>query len=40
MEKLRVGVIGLGAGAYHVRGYQTHPDAEVAAIARPVRIRR
>jgi predicted dehydrogenase len=33
MEKLRVGVIGLGMGRHHVAGYQTHPNAEVVAIA-------
>ena len=30
---LRVGVIGLGIGKKHVKGYQTHPGCEVAAIA-------
>ena len=33
MEKLRVGVIGLGIGRHHIAGYQTHPQAEVVAIA-------
>ncbi len=33
MDKVRVGVIGLGIGRHHIRGYQTHPDAEVVAIA-------
>jgi predicted dehydrogenase len=33
MDKLRVGVIGLGMGRGHVIGYQTHPSAEVVAIA-------
>jgi predicted dehydrogenase len=34
-RKLRCGVIGLGMGKGHVRGYQSHPDAEVVAIADP-----
>jgi predicted dehydrogenase len=33
MTKIRVGVIGLGIGRHHIRGYQTHPAAEVVAIA-------
>lgn len=33
MNKLRVGIIGLGIGRHHIRGYQSHPNAEVAAIA-------
>ena len=33
MKKLRVGVIGLGVGRGHVAGYQSHPAAEVAAVA-------
>lgn len=33
MKKLRAGVIGLGMGKAHIRGYQSHPDAEVVAIA-------
>lgn len=33
MTKLRVGVIGLGMGKAHIRGYATHPQAEVVAIA-------
>lgn len=33
MTKLRVGVIGLGMGKGHIRGYATHPQAEVVAIA-------
>jgi predicted dehydrogenase len=33
MSKVRVGVIGLGMGRHHIAGYQTHPDAEVVAIA-------
>lgn len=32
-QKLRCGVIGLGMGKGHIRGYQAHPGAEVAAIA-------
>lgn len=33
MEKLRVGVIGLGIGRSHLRGYREHPCAEVVAAA-------
>jgi predicted dehydrogenase len=33
MKKLRVGVIGLGMGRGHIKGYQSHPAAEVVAIA-------
>lgn len=33
MKKLRVGVIGLGMGRGHIRGYQSHPKAKVVAIA-------
>lgn len=33
MNKLRVGIIGLGIGRSHIRGYQSHPNVEVAAIA-------
>lgn len=33
MNKLRVGIIGLGIGRSHIRGYQSHPGAEVVAIA-------
>jgi predicted dehydrogenase len=33
MSKLRCGVIGLGIGRSHIRGYQSHPDAEVVAVA-------
>ncbi len=33
MKKLRVGVVGLGMGAGHVRGFQQHPQAEVVAVA-------
>ncbi len=35
MKKLRVGVIGLGMGKGHIKGYQSHPNAEVVAIADP-----
>lgn len=31
--KMRVGIIGLGMGKGHIRGYATHPQAEVVAIA-------
>ncbi len=40
MDKLRVGVIGLGVGSYHIAGYQTHPQAEVVAVADPDAARR
>ena len=33
MEKLKAGVIGLGMGRAHIRGYKEHPRVEVAAIA-------
>jgi len=33
MNNLRVGIIGLGIGRSHIRGYQSHPNAEVVAIA-------
>jgi predicted dehydrogenase len=33
MKKLRVGVVGLGMGAGHVKGFQQHPQAEVVAVA-------
>ncbi|MBQ4106107.1 MAG: Gfo/Idh/MocA family oxidoreductase [Lentisphaeria bacterium] len=33
MDKLRAGVIGLGMGGNHLRGYLEHPDVEVVAIA-------
>ena len=33
MQKLRAGVIGLGMGRAHIRGYRKHPQVEVAAIA-------
>ena len=33
MRKLRCGVIGLGAGSGHIRGYRTHAAAELVAIA-------
>jgi predicted dehydrogenase len=33
MDIIRVGVIGLGIGRHHIRGYQSHPAAEVVAIA-------
>jgi predicted dehydrogenase len=34
-RKLRCGVIGLGMGKGHIRGYQSHAGAEVVAIADP-----
>jgi len=33
MDKLRVGVIGVGMGKGHVRGFNSHPQAEVVALA-------
>jgi predicted dehydrogenase len=33
MTKVRVGVIGLGMGRHHIAGYQSHPAAEVVAVA-------
>lgn len=36
MGKIRTAVIGLGMGKGHVRGFQSHPDAEVVAIADPI----
>lgn len=33
MKTLRVGVIGLGMGRGHIRGYQEHPNATVVAVA-------
>jgi len=35
MRKLRVGVIGLGIGRSHIKGYRSHPAAEVVAVADP-----
>lgn len=35
MERIRVGVIGVGMGRHHIAGYQSHPQAEVVAIADP-----
>lgn len=31
-RKLRLGVIGLGMGRGHIKGYQAHPEAEVVAV--------
>lgn len=31
-KKLRVGVIGLGIGEQHIKGYQSHPNCEVVAL--------
>lgn len=33
MGNLNVGVIGLGIGCSHIKGYREHPDAEVVAVA-------
>jgi predicted dehydrogenase len=40
MNKLLVGVIGLGMGRHHIAGYQNHPSAQVVAISDidPVRL--
>jgi predicted dehydrogenase len=35
VEKLRIGVIGLGMGSGHIAGYKTHERAEVVALADP-----
>lgn len=35
VQKLRVGVIGLGMGRAHIQGWQEHPQVEVVAIADP-----
>jgi predicted dehydrogenase len=40
MDKLRIGIIGLGMGQFHIAGYQTHPQAEVVAVAEPDPVRR
>ena len=32
MDKLRVGVIGLCMGEYHIKGYKEHPGCDVVAI--------
>lgn len=32
MEKLKVGIIGLGVGEYHITGYQSHPACEVVTL--------
>ena len=32
MKRLRAGVIGLGVGEQHIRGYESHPACEVVAI--------
>ncbi len=33
MKKLKVGVIGLGMGKGHIKGFASHPNAEVVAVA-------
>ena len=35
MEQVKIGVIGLGMGKAHIRGYMSHPRADVTAIADP-----
>jgi len=32
MDKLRIGIIGLGVGEKHIEGYQKHPNCEVVAL--------
>ena len=32
-DKIRIGIIGLGMGAAHLKNYLKHPDAEVVAVA-------
>ena len=32
MERLRVGIIGLGVGEKHIEAYQRHPGCEVVAL--------
>jgi predicted dehydrogenase len=39
MDKLRIGVIGLGIGVAHIRGYREHPQAEVVAISDMDKVR-
>ena len=39
MKEVRVGIIGLGVGKWHIRGYRSHPAAKVVAIADPDRQR-
>ena len=33
MNVMRIGVIGLGMGRHHIAGYQSHPEAQVVAVA-------
>lgn len=33
MAKLKVGIIGLGMGGAHIKGFRTHPEVEVIAVA-------
>jgi predicted dehydrogenase len=35
VKKLRVGVIGLGMGRHHIKGWQEHPQVDVVALADP-----
>jgi predicted dehydrogenase len=32
MNPIRIGIVGLGIGRNHIKGYRTHPNAEVVAI--------
>jgi len=32
MPKLNAGIVGLGVGAFHIEGYNKHPDCEVVAV--------
>ena len=33
MNKIKVGVIGLGMGSSHIKSFSTHPQVEVVAVA-------
>ncbi len=41
MSKLRIGIIGLGIGQHHIKGYRTHPSSEIVALCDidPVRLK-
>ena len=38
-RKIRLGVIGLGMGRHHARGFKNHPDAELAALCDSDKVR-
>lgn len=40
MEDLKIGVIGLGMGSFHIQGYKKHSRARVVAVADPDAARR